>query len=72
MDCIRKRINDRWDSLAINLKYAKCPSCNAWMNAKGHPWVEQLVNEAINLDKQIREKSLLRAKHEGLDLDERL
>lgn len=30
------------------------------------------MNQAIALDKQVREKCLLRAKHEGLDLDERL
>ena len=34
--------------------------------------IEQLVNEAIGLDKKIKERGVLRAKHEGLDLDERL
>lgn len=34
--------------------------------------IEGLVKEAIDLDKKVREKGVLRAKHEGLDLDERL
>ena len=34
--------------------------------------MEDIVNRAKDLDKKIREKCLLRAKHEGLDLDERL
>ena len=31
-----------------------------------------MIDQAKNLDKQIREKGVLRAKHEGLDLDERI
>lgn len=62
----------RWDGLAINLKYAKCPSCNAWMKAEGHQWLEEQVDKAIELEKDIREKCLLRAKHEGMDFDERI
>ena len=27
-DCLVNRLNRRWDGLAINFKYAKCPSCN--------------------------------------------
>jgi len=31
-----------------------------------------MMDEARDLEKQIKEKGVLRAKHEGLDLDERL
>ena len=34
--------------------------------------MNQLMDEARDLEKQIKEKGVLRAKHEGLDLDERL
>ena len=72
MDCIRRRLNNRWDGLAISLKYGKCPSCNQWMKAEGHQWLQTKVEEAIDLDKKIREKCVLRAKHEGMDYDERI
>ena len=35
-------------------------------------YMNQLMDEARDLEKQIKEKGVLRAKHEGLDLDERL
>jgi hypothetical protein len=35
-------------------------------------YMNQLMDEAKDLEKQIKEKGVLRAKHEGLDLDERL
>jgi len=72
MDCIRTRLHKRWDDLAISLKYALCPTCNQWMSAPGHEWLEKKVNEAKELEGKILEKCVLRAKHEGLDLDERL
>jgi len=72
MDCLRQKMTRRWDGLAISLKYAKCPSCNQWMSAPNHPWLEQMVNQAKELEKKILEKCVLRAKHEGLDYDERL
>lgn len=40
MDCLRQRMKGRWDGLAINLKFAKCPFCNSWMKAEGHQWLE--------------------------------
>lgn len=72
MDCIKDRVNRRWDGLAISLKYAKCPSCNAWISAEGHPWLENQIQKAKDLEKKIMEKCLLRAKHEGMDFDERI
>lgn len=72
MDCIRTRIQKRWDGLAISIKFALCPSCNQWMEAPGHAWLESKVEEAKNLEEKILEKCLQRAKHEGLDLDERI
>lgn len=35
-------------------------------------YMNQMMDEARDLEKQIKEKGVLRAKHEGLDLDERL
>ena len=35
-------------------------------------WLQQQLDEAKMLLNQIKEKGVLRAKHEGLDLDERL
>lgn len=72
MDCIRTRVQKRWDGLAISIKYALCPSCNQWMEAPVHDWLESLVQEAKTLEEKILEKCVLRAKHEGLDLDERI
>ncbi len=72
MDCIRTKLHKRWDALAISLKYAFCPSCNQWMEAPQHDWLETKVNEAKQLEAKILEKCILRAKHEGLDLDERI
>lgn len=72
MDCIRTRLHKRWDALAISLKYAFCPTCNQWMEAPGHEWLESKVKEAKDLQEKIMDKCLQRAKHEGLDMDERL
>ena len=72
MDCLRQRVSKRWDGLAISLKYASCPSCNQWINAPGHPWLETMIQKAKDIEGKILEKSVLRAKHEGLESDERL
>lgn len=72
MDCLRNRLNRRWDGLAISLKFANCPSCNQWMSAPGHPWLENMVQQAKDTEKKILEKCELRAVHEGLDHDERI
>ena len=58
MDCLRKRLNDRWGGLAINLKYASCPSCNQWMEAPGHDWFENMIEQAKDLESKILEKSV--------------
>ncbi|TNV71137.1 hypothetical protein FGO68_gene10196 [Halteria grandinella] len=60
---------------AISLKFANCPSCNQWMDLpkSNHlVWIQQILDQAKGLEAQIKEKGVLRAKHEGLDLDERL
>lgn len=72
MDCIRQRVNNRWEGLAINLKYANCPSCNQWIDAPNHNWIHALIHNAKELERKIKEKCILRAKHEGMDYDERL
>lgn len=42
------------------------------MDAPGQDWLNKLVQEAKDLEENIKKKCLLRAKHEGLDYDERL
>ena len=42
------------------------------MEAPGHDWLETKVEEARALEQKILDKCLQRAKHEGLDLDERI
>ncbi len=42
------------------------------MSAPGHPWVEEKVEGAKELEKKILEKCVMRGKHEGFDLDERV
>jgi len=42
------------------------------MNAPGHDWFNELITQARDKERNIIAKCLLRSKHEGLDLDERL
>jgi len=72
-DCLRTRLRRRWgDELIINLKYATCPQCNQWMEAEDHQWFNNYITQAKEMEKKVMDKCILRAKHEGLDLDERL
>ena len=86
-ECIQRKVMQRWNqqpaagvapdpnAMAISLAFSQCPSCNQQIKFSKSPNLynlQAIIDQAKNLEKQIKEKGVLRAKHEGLDLDERL
>ena len=70
-ECIIRVIKDRWSGPRINFQFTKCPSCKttiSWF----HKETIRLIKDALKLEKSIEKMALQRAKHEGIDKDDRL
>lgn len=52
--------------------FKTCPSCKQEIEAPHNPQIADMLEEVSKLEEDIRGKALERAKHEGLDKDERL
>ena len=70
-DCLIRVIKDKWSGPRINFQFTKCPSCKttiSWF----HKETARLIRDALALEKNIEKMALQRAKHEGIDKDDRL
>ena len=70
-DCLIKVLDGKWSGPRINFEFLKCPNCKAEMSSS-HRKVSRIIGESRALEKQIHKIALKRAKHEGIDKDERL
>lgn len=72
VDCIREIIKNKWAGPRITFLFKKCPSCKADIDAYHHPEIAELLAEANDLEEEITELAVERAKVEGIDKDSRL
>lgn len=72
VDCILEKVRQKWSGPRITFLFKTCPSCKAEIEAPHHPELSMLLDEAKELEDEIKEKALARAKVEGLDKDKRL
>ena len=70
-DCLLRVLKGKWSGPRINFSFIQCPHCKERMSSK-HPEIKRLIKNALKLEKNINEMSLKRAKHEGIDKDDRL
>ena len=72
VDCIAEKVRQKWAGPRITFLFKTCPSCKQQIEAPHHPEIKKLLEEASKLEEDIMGKALERAKHEGLDKEERL
>jgi E3 ubiquitin-protein ligase MYCBP2 len=72
VDCIREKVRQKWSGPRITFLFKTCPSCKAEIEAPHHPEISMLLEEAQELEEDIRKKALERAKHENLHKEKRL
>ena len=70
--CLSTTINKRWNGPRITFNFAKCPSCQAWVNTPFHDEITQRLAQVFALYEDIKDKALKRLKFEGMDGEERL
>ena len=70
--CIKKRLENKWIGPRITFNHCLCPSCNKWFDCKSLPDLQNMIEENKKLYEDIKQKSLVRLKYEGLDKDSRL
>lgn len=72
VECIAEKVRQRWSGPRITFLFKTCPSCKQELQAPHHPEINDMLEEVSKMEEDIRSKALERAKHEGLDKDERL
>jgi E3 ubiquitin-protein ligase MYCBP2 len=70
--CLTQILSKRWVGPRITFKFAKCPSCNEWVNAPQNPVVTAQMRVILGLYEDIRTKALKRLEFEGMHNDARL
>mmetsp|Transcript_23513 Transcript_23513/g.41672 ORF Transcript_23513/g.41672 Transcript_23513/m.41672 type:complete len:608 (-) Transcript_23513:48-1871(-) len=70
--CLTQALSKRWVGPRITFKFAKCPSCNEWIDAPHNPVVTMQMRVILELYQDIREKALKRLDFEGMSNDVRL
>lgn len=70
-DCLITVLKGKWSGPRINFQFTKCPSCKTTMSCF-HQEASRLITDALKLENKINEMALQRAKHEGIDKDQRL
>lgn len=70
-DCLLNVLKNKWSGPRINFKWTKCPSCVATISCFD-AGVSKLIKDALALEENINKMALQRAKHEGIDKDQRL
>lgn len=72
MECILKKLKNRWFSPRIVFGFLKCPACNDKIMADHIPAIKKETREMIAYEKLVMKKALERGKFEDLDKDPRL
>ena len=72
VDCIAEKVRQKWSGPRITFLFKTCPSCKQEIVAPHHPEINDMLEEVSKMEEDIKSKALERAKHEGLDKDERL
>lgn len=62
----------KWFGPRIHFAYKKYPACKADIQESSNKKLQRLLDEAKELEAQVRAKAIERGKLEGLDKDERL
>lgn len=70
--CLTEALSKRWVGPRITFKFAKCPSCNEWIDAPHNPVVSSLMRTILELYEDIKSKALKRLEFEGMHNDSRL
>ncbi len=70
-ECLVRVLEGKWSGPRINFEYIKCPNCKTDMSCD-HKVIGKHIQSARSLHGKIREIAMKRAKHEGIDKDERL
>ena len=70
-ECIVRVLKGKWSGPRINFKYLKCPNCQTDMECF-HQEAQRLIKDGKKLEKDVNKMALKRAKHEGIDKDQRL
>lgn len=70
--CLTEGLSKRWVGPRITFKFAKCPSCNAWVDAPQNPVVNAQMQTILELYEDIKSKALKRLEFEGMHNDVRL
>ena len=70
-ECLILVLKGMWSGPRINFQFIKCPSCKSVMSCF-HLEASKLIKQAITLEKKLDKMALQRAKHEGIDKDDRL
>lgn len=71
-ECLHKLYNEKWGDGFINFKFAHCPSCNQFMEAKNDWHIKGHQPNYKNLQNKVKDKAVKRAEIEGLDKEPRL
>jgi hypothetical protein len=72
LDCLKTRINGKWDGPRIGFKFLTCPVCTKDIETLSSPEVSEMLNEYYKLREIVMHKSMERLKIEGWDKDARL
>ncbi|CAI2380028.1 unnamed protein product [Moneuplotes crassus] len=72
IDCMITKMEMKWFGPRIHFAYKKCPVCKADIQESYNKKLQILLDEANELEAQVRAKAVERGKLEGLDKDERL
>lgn len=71
-DCIKKRLELRWNKPRISFNFCLCPLCKIWMNFPKDSLLSQYMSENENKYELLKSKCFERLKYEGKDKEERL
>ena len=64
--CLLRKIKRRWGGPRINMLYKECPSWKQDIVADHHPEIKEIITEALDLEKKIKQKAEERGRYEGL------
>lgn len=63
--CLFETLQKRWPGPRITFKFARCASCNAWIEARFNPSIQNEMGHIYILYEDIKDKALKRLKFEG-------
>lgn len=70
--CLQQIVEKKWVTPRIVFNFLNCPSCKQRINADHCPQLKAIIDQSTEIEKVVINKSVERAKHEGLDKHQRL